>query len=195
MTRGPLVVREDHRAVLDGDPHPGVARRGRRSPATPSWRPPSCLPGSWTVGADEGVDHRHLHHGGARLITFIRWSFTVCSVLRVGMERVGVVAQAGDRPCPAGQVVDDLVGLRVGEAVDVDVARRRRSDGLAPSTCRPGAHLEHRRTRWRRPSRPPPSSGVSRERCGEQSQLHRRSSLSLDFDPASARRRLEPRPR
>ena len=39
----------------------------------------------------------------------------------VGVERVGVVAEAADGDAAAGQVLDQLLGLGVGQAGDVDV--------------------------------------------------------------------------
>ena len=49
---------------------------------------------------------------GAASITFFRCSTTTPAVLRVGVERVGVVAEAGDGDAVLADQVADAAGLR-----------------------------------------------------------------------------------
>ena len=96
--------------------------------------------GLGAVGTDEGVDHGHFHHPGSgdHLVQVV---VDRLPVVRVGMERVRVVAQPGYLDATLGEIADDVGSLVGREPVDVEVA----DAGIAagdPLGLWPGAHLE-----------------------------------------------------
>ena len=146
----PLVVGEDHRAVLDRDLHAVLAGVVRRAAATPRGSARGSPAGCAWVAADERADgldaelRRRLDHlaqvrvrGRARLV--------------VRDERVRVVGERGDLEAAALQAGDDLGRLR-RRARRRRCGRRRRSGARRPrrpASTRPRA----RRSRWPPPSR------------------------------------------
>ena len=130
----PLVVAEEHRAVLDGD----LARRGpgrsRRCPARPGAPPPSCA--SWCFEPSPPMNV--LTSGDAHLLggrdDVLEVADDLGPVRRVRMERVGVEAEAGDGQAlrrDLGRTIS--VAWRGRQVGDVDVA----GAGVAPGRRRP----------------------------------------------------------
>ena len=80
------------------------------------------------VGAHERVDERdvHLLGGGDHVLQV---ADDLRAMGRVGVERVRVVAETGDRQALGGDLVDDLGGLARRQVRDVDVAACPRTAG------------------------------------------------------------------
>ena len=130
----PLVVAEDHRAVLDGDLDAVVCRLGDD-------RRPHLLEllevlrqRLVLVVADERVDHRH-----AELLGCLDHATDVGdhlgAMVEVGVQRVRVVTEAGDLDAPLAELPDEVLGLIIGEVGAVDV----RHAGVPPASGPPPA--------------------------------------------------------
>ena len=134
------------------------------------------------VRTDEGVDNRDLHQGGRRddLVEVVAHRCTVVGIL---MEGIRVVAEPGDLDPLVGEPTHDLIGLPLGQSVDVDVADAAVASGGA-LVGRPATHLEHREAVGGAPV------GDVAERCvreggGQESELHGVCPpLSIDGGPA-----------
>ena len=109
----------------------------------------------------------------AAAMTCLRWPMTCAAMRRVGMERVRVVAEAGDRrgPSPRSRRRSRSPALG-GQVRDVDVAACRRSGGSARSSA------ASRRSRGPRSRSPAVQSATSverrlGERRGQEAEPHR----------------------
>ena len=136
----PLVVAEEHRAVLDRD-LPAVVLRERHDvrPDLERLLPVRVL-GLCSVGAHERVDEGDVHLLGGR-DHVLEVTDDGLTMRRVRMERVRVVAQPGDRQALAHDLVDDLGRLRCGEVRDIDVGRAGVAAGR-PARARPAGDLD-----------------------------------------------------
>ena len=179
----PLVVGEDHRAVLDRDLHAVLARvRDQRRPQLgEALEVLRQRPG--LVVARERADGGHaelagrLDHlaqvrvGGARAP---RRRGRGCSGSRRARRSSARAAPASRRPACGREVLD------------VDVARRPRSAARRPrrpASRRPRAS----RSRWRPPTRRS-RRGSGREGRGEQAELHAGTSCGVDARATSTQR-------
>jgi hypothetical protein len=79
------------------------------------------------VAAEEGIHDLHPHGPGTG-DDLPEVADHLVAVGRVGMERVGVVAEAGYRDATLREAADDLLALPFRQAVHVDVGR----PGIAP---------------------------------------------------------------
>ncbi len=190
---GPLVVGEDHRAVLDRDPHAALARvRDERRPDLAEalevlgQRPV-------LVVADERpdrVDPQRL--GGVDHLAQVPVDRLALGV--VGMEVVRVVGEGGDLEPVTVERGVHLVGV---ESLDVDV-RHPGVAALLAAARRPARDLEHLEAVRRRPFGDAVERQVG-ERRGHQSEPHRVTSIvvpaSVTGAPPRSRRRCRSAPR
>ncbi len=146
----PLVVGEDHRAVLDRDPHAALAGVARRAAATPRGSRRGCRAGSSTGRGRRTSRPCRRRASAAASITLRRCVVRGLARLGVGRQRVRVVGERGDRQAAAREAVDDLGRLRVVERVDVDVADARVAARRALAG-RPAGDLERLEAVGRRP--------------------------------------------
>ena len=169
----PLVVREDHRAVLDASIFTPLSWANADDVRPDAQRLlPVLVVVLRRVAAHEGVHERHAHEP-ARPDHLLDVADHRLAVGRVGVERVGVEAQAARSTRPLRSISrDDLRRLAGGQVGDVDVARpgvaarRRRSvrgqqaisRTSKPFAARPVGDLHERRVG---------------ERRGQQAELHR----------------------
>ena len=126
----PLVAAEQHRAVLDGD----LAGRGPGRSATMSGqtRRASSQLASWSFEPSAPMNvltsgDAHRLGGGDDVLEV---ADDLAAMRRVGVERVRVVAEAGDRRGPS-RAISSTISRRLArrQVRDVDVARCRRSGG------------------------------------------------------------------
>jgi FHS family glucose/mannose:H+ symporter-like MFS transporter len=164
---GPLVVGEDHRAVLDGDLHAPLARKAHQ-------RRPHALEVLEVAGdvallisADEGADDLNLE-ALRRLddATQVRVGGLACVL--VGVEVVRVVRERGDLEVVAAE--QPAHGARV-EVLDVDVADAGVPAALS-SARRPACDLERLESVVVRPARDLLEGQVGKSR-GQEAELHR----------------------
>ena len=83
------------------------------------------------VGAHEGVHQGHVHLLG-RHDHRLEMADDLLPMCGIGMQRVGVVAEPGDRESLRVDLVDDLAGLGRRQVGDVDMARAGVSPRLTP---------------------------------------------------------------
>ena len=168
----PLVVAEQHRAVLERDLHARGRWRTRRCPARPGAPPPSSRPGSSRASPPMNVLTSGTPIFSAAVDDVLEVADDLVAVLGVGVERVRVVAQPGDRQALGRDLVDDLRRLPGGQVRDVDVATCRRSGGSARS-----ARGQQAISRTLEAGRRGPVGHVHERRLGErggqEAELHR----------------------
>src|SRR6188508_712237 len=181
----PLVVREEHRAVLERDLHALVVGEFHDVGPDAQRLFPVVVEVLGSVTTHERVDERdaHLPRRDHHRLEVVR---DLLAMLGVGMERVRVVAEAGDRQPLGRELVDDLRGLVVGQVLDVDVARAsvapRRSGRL-----RPAGDLEDLEVGAGRPVGDVHQRRI-RERGGQEAELHASVSTGAALDEAGADR-------
>ena len=138
----PLVVAEDHRAVLDGDLHAVVAARGSTmSGQTLERRLPVLVEVLRCIAAHERVDEGHAHLLAAASITSFRCAIAAPLTFRIGMQRVRIVAQPRDRQALRVDLVDDLLRPTLREVGDIDVGGAGVATGR-PAGRRPAGDLQ-----------------------------------------------------
>ena len=167
----PFVVAEDHRTVLDGQLHPVVL--GELDDARPDLQGilPVLVGVLRGVGADERVHQRDVHLT-SRHDHLLQVADDSLAMRWVGVERVRVVPETGDREAFAVDLVGDLASLPVGDVDDVDVARARIAT-ICAGALRPTGNLEDLETGGGGPVGNLHQRGV-RERGSEKSESHHR---------------------
>ena len=148
----PLVVAEQHRAVLDRDLAAVVLRRTTRCPARSGARPPSSA--SWVfarVGAHERVDEAGRPSSRPRSMTCLRWPIT--SPDGPGPGGAGSGSSRGRRwPGPSPAIVPAMLArLRRRTGWRRRCATSRRSAGVGPDDARPAGDLDALEAVGRRP--------------------------------------------
>ena len=166
----PLVVAEQHRAVLEGDPASVVLRVADDvRPDAQGLRPVVVLI-LRAVTAHERIHQRDVHQLG-RVDHLLEVRDDRRPVLRVRMERIRVEAEAGDREALGLDLCPDIPGLRRRQVRDVDMAGARvpARRAVAP---RPARDLEDLEALRGGPLRHFRQRGL-RERGGQEAELHR----------------------
>ena len=151
----PLVVAEEHRAVLERDLHArGPARSATMSGQT---RRASSQFWSWFFAPSPPMN---VFTSGTPIFSaavddVLEVADDLLAVGRVGVERVGVEAEAGDREALGRDLVDDLAspGRRTGWRRRCGWCRRSGGSGRSRAASR---RSRGPRSRSRRPSRRPP---------------------------------------
>ncbi len=166
----PLVVREQHRAVLERDPASVVLRIADDVRPDAERLLPVLVLVLRTVTAHEGVDERDVHLLG-RVDDELEVADDGRAVGGVRVQRVRVEAQAGDGEALALDLGADLRGLVRGQVGDVDVARAGIPAGVA-GRAGPAGDLEDLEPRAGGPVGHLHQRGL-RERGGQEAELHR----------------------
>ena len=179
----PLVTTEQHRAVLDGDLDPGVAREpdDRRPDLERDF--PVLVLGLRRVTAHERVHERHAH-GTRRGDDVLQMTDDLRAMLRVRMKWIRVEPETGDAEALRADLRDELRCPRLRQVRDVDVggpgiaARRAGRSG-------PAGDLDRLEPVGRGPVGDL-HEGRVRERSGEQAEPHRATSVgrAATGDPA-----------
>ena len=155
----PLVVAEQHRAVLEGELAAVVVGEADDVRPDAERLVPVVVLVLRAVGAHERVDERDVHRlGGGDHVAEV--ADDLLAMLGIGMERVRVVAETGD-----GQALRPRSRRRARRPRPPTGSRRRcgwcRRSGGSARWCAASRRSRCSRSRWRPSSRRRPSSGVS----------------------------------